>query len=205
MADVQRVRLRSGIQTVNGITGETGPLYSEYVLAEHYDALRAERDELLVFREKWHYMDSVACNENESLLAELCEATKTENRLRDSCATGAETIRALRARVAELEAAGRAVLECNDKACMMTTRCPAQCQADQNMRAVLRASTKPVPGDDLAALTSLASMLDTIKSQDWAECWSEHDQGLRDWLTQKLREAYAARESTGPRQVTGHE
>ncbi len=47
--------------------------------------------------------------------------------------------------------------------------------------------------DDLAALTSLASMLDTIKSQDWAECWSEHDQGLRDWLTRKLRAAYEAR------------
>lgn len=39
---VDRVRLRSGIQTINGITGETGPLYSEYVLAEHYDALRAD-------------------------------------------------------------------------------------------------------------------------------------------------------------------
>ena len=114
------------------------------------------------------------------------------------CRLGFEYREELRARVAELEAAGRAVLECNDKACMMTTRCPAQCQADQTMRAALRASTKPVPDDDLAALTSLASMLDTIKSQDWAECWSEHDQGLRDWITRKLREAYAARESTGP-------
>jgi hypothetical protein len=50
----------------------------------------------------------------------------------------------------------------------------------------------PVPDDDLAALTSLASMLDTIKSQDWAECWSAHDQGLRDWLTRKLRAAHGA-------------
>lgn len=30
------VRLRSGIQTVNGITGETAPTYSEYVLLEDY-------------------------------------------------------------------------------------------------------------------------------------------------------------------------
>lgn len=42
MSEPQRVRLRSGIQTINGITGETGPLYSEYVLASDYDALRAE-------------------------------------------------------------------------------------------------------------------------------------------------------------------
>jgi len=31
------VRLRSGIKTVNGITGETAPTYSEYVLLEDYE------------------------------------------------------------------------------------------------------------------------------------------------------------------------
>lgn len=30
------IRLRSGIKTVNGITGETAPTYSEYVLLEDY-------------------------------------------------------------------------------------------------------------------------------------------------------------------------
>lgn len=48
MSEPQRVRLRSGIQTINGITGETGPLYSEYVLASDYDALRAEVELLKV-------------------------------------------------------------------------------------------------------------------------------------------------------------
>lgn len=43
---VDRVRLRSGVQIINGVTGETGPVYSEYVLAEHYDALRDKNDVL---------------------------------------------------------------------------------------------------------------------------------------------------------------
>lgn len=34
-----RIRLRNGIEVINGITGETAPTYGEYVLAEDYDAV----------------------------------------------------------------------------------------------------------------------------------------------------------------------
>ena len=34
------VRLRSGVQVVNGITGETGPTFSEYVLLSDYQELQ---------------------------------------------------------------------------------------------------------------------------------------------------------------------
>jgi len=41
------IRLRSGIKTVNGITGETAPTYSEYVLLEDYQRdLAAAQSEL---------------------------------------------------------------------------------------------------------------------------------------------------------------
>jgi ribosomal protein S27AE len=41
MSEPHRMRLRNGIRTVNGITGETEPTYGEYVLADDYDALRS--------------------------------------------------------------------------------------------------------------------------------------------------------------------
>ena len=48
---------------------------------------------------------------------------------------------ALRARVAELEAAGRAVIGCNDQVCAFApNRCEAQCRADEMLHAALRAS-----------------------------------------------------------------
>lgn len=40
-SEPHRMRLRNGIRTVNGITGETEPTYGEYVLASDYDALAA--------------------------------------------------------------------------------------------------------------------------------------------------------------------
>ena len=47
------VRLRSGIETINGITGETSPTYSEYVLLEDYQRdLAAVREELAQERER---------------------------------------------------------------------------------------------------------------------------------------------------------
>ncbi len=42
------------------------------------------------------------------------------------------------ARVAVLESTARGVLACNDKACTMTPRCEAQCQADAALRVALR-------------------------------------------------------------------
>ena len=36
------VRLRSGVEVVNGITGETGPTFSEYVLLSDYEELQRE-------------------------------------------------------------------------------------------------------------------------------------------------------------------
>lgn len=36
---IHRIRLRNGIEVINGITGETAPTYGEYVLAEDYDAV----------------------------------------------------------------------------------------------------------------------------------------------------------------------
>lgn len=45
------------------------------------------------------------------------------------------------ARIAELEAAGRAVMGCNDQVCAFApNRCEAQCRADEMLRAALRAS-----------------------------------------------------------------
>ena len=47
------VRLRSGIETINGITGETSPTYSEYVLLEDYQRdLAAAKAELAQERER---------------------------------------------------------------------------------------------------------------------------------------------------------
>lgn len=46
---------------------------------------------------------------------------------------------ALRARVSELEAAGRAVLNCNDQVCAFGHGgCPAQCRADEMLRKAIR-------------------------------------------------------------------
>lgn len=52
---------------------------------------------------------------------------------------------ALRARVSELEAAGRAVLNCNDQVCAFGHGgCPAQCRADEMLRKAIRcAGNKP--------------------------------------------------------------
>lgn len=73
------VRLRSGIQTVNGITGETAPTYAEYVLLEDYEAL--ESDLAAVTRErdglKGYYRDMVK-NGNEMLAAEKARAEANE-------------------------------------------------------------------------------------------------------------------------------
>lgn len=53
-------------------------------------------------------------------------------------ATRAEN-EALRARVSELEAAGRAVLNCNDQVCAFGHGgCPAQCRADEMLRKAIR-------------------------------------------------------------------
>lgn len=80
------------------------------------DALRAERDDLRA--------------ENE-LLQEQVMATQRDD----------DGIDALRARIAELEAAGRAVIGCTDQVCAFApNRCEAQCRADEMLRAALRAS-----------------------------------------------------------------
>ena len=54
---------------------------------------------------------------------------------------------ALRARVSELEAAGRAVLNCNDQVCAFGHGgCPAQCRADEMLRKAIRcAGNKTAP------------------------------------------------------------
>lgn len=50
-----------------------------------------------------------------------------------------EAYSALRARVSELEAAGRAVLNCNDQVCAFGHGgCPAQCRADEMLRKAIR-------------------------------------------------------------------
>ena len=36
------VRLRTGVEVTNGITGETGPTYSEYVVLSDYEKLASE-------------------------------------------------------------------------------------------------------------------------------------------------------------------
>ena len=56
MSEPHRMRLRNGIRTVNVLTGDTEPTYGEYVLASDYDALRAERDELLETQRKFGSM-----------------------------------------------------------------------------------------------------------------------------------------------------
>lgn len=38
----ETIRLRSGIEVVNGITGETAPTFSEYVLLSDYQELQRE-------------------------------------------------------------------------------------------------------------------------------------------------------------------
>lgn len=80
MADVKR--WETGV-----FPNDVDPMeYVEVVEAKEYDALRAERD---------------------AAVADRIEETKETNRLRDACATAADTIAALRARVAALEAALR--------------------------------------------------------------------------------------------------
>jgi len=59
------------------------------------------------------------------------------------CAAERQALRdkndALRARVSELEAAGRAVLNCNDQVCAFGHGgCPAQCRADEMLRKAIR-------------------------------------------------------------------
>ena len=92
----------------------------DWVRAEDHEAelaaLRAERDDLRA--------------ENE-LLQEQVMATQRDD----------DGIDALRARIAELEAAGRAVIGCNDQVCAFApNRCEAQCRADEMLHAALRAS-----------------------------------------------------------------
>lgn len=49
-------------------------------------------------------------------------------------------LESVRARLQEFEAAGRAVLNCNDQVCAFGHGgCPAQCRADEMLRAALRA------------------------------------------------------------------
>jgi hypothetical protein len=50
--------------------------------------------------------------------------------------------------------------------------------------------------DEYQHLCNLAQILDTVKSQDWAECWSPWDQEQRDWLTSRMRAIDARREMT---------
>ena len=97
----------------------------DWVRAEDHEAelaaLRAERDDLRA--------------ENE-LLQEQVMATQRDD----------DGIDALRARIAELEAAGRAVMGCNDQVCACApNRCEAQCRADEMLRAALRASASAGP------------------------------------------------------------
>ncbi len=47
---------------------------------------------------------------------------------------------ALRARVAELESAALAVLGCNDRCCIQSPQCPAQCQADEKLRRLVQSA-----------------------------------------------------------------
>ncbi len=57
----------------------------------------------------------------------------------DQTAQAVDREMALRARVAELEAAGRAVLKCNDQVCAFDhVGCSTQCRADEMMHAALR-------------------------------------------------------------------
>ena len=50
------------------------------------------------------------------------------------------TEKALRARVAELESAALAVLGCNDRCCIQSPQCPAQCQADEKLRRLVQSA-----------------------------------------------------------------
>jgi hypothetical protein len=61
--------------------------------------------------------------------------------LRERLSAATNELAALRERVAELERAARDAIRCNDKGCMYLhpNFCPAQCQADAALRAVLRA------------------------------------------------------------------
>lgn len=95
----------------------------ERVRLAYMEDARAMRQRNGELREVLHGLISVRFNEDAAEVEAAYDAAKEE----------------LRARVAALESAALAVLGCNDRCCIQSPQCWAQCQADEKLRAVLSA------------------------------------------------------------------
>jgi DNA-binding transcriptional MerR regulator len=80
--------------------------------------------------------------EREKSLADARESDRLLKVAEQTIAAQDERVAALRARIAELEAAGRAVLACTDKVCGLPGKCFKHCEADAMLRAVLPTGTR---------------------------------------------------------------
>lgn len=47
-------------------------------------------------------------------------------------------------------------------------------------------------------MTSVAQILDTVKGQEWKECWGEWDQKQRDFITRWMTDYYSRRAELSP-------
>lgn len=162
-SQIKRIAALGGFQEWNDMT-DTQRLVSwreacdEIVaLRAEWDALRAERDKLAGLVDSWRpLLDACAPylkdgetpaerieRERKDLTATVGMLANERRRAEDlfqQCRLGFEYREELRARVAELESAALAVLGCNDRCCIQSPQCPAQCQADEKLRRLVQSA-----------------------------------------------------------------